>query len=121
MIPEIRPFDPTTEYFFEEGCFITELSNSGDDHALSIARARVKPGVNTQWHKLANTAERYVILQGEGLVELGDNPPQAVANGDTVLIPPDCPQKITNTGDTDLVFLALCTPRFDPSNYRALE
>jgi mannose-6-phosphate isomerase-like protein (cupin superfamily) len=27
-------------------------------------------------------------------------------------------QRVTNTGEEDLVFLAICTPRFRPENYR---
>ena len=36
------------EYYFEEGCFINELSNSDADPAVSIAQARVKPGETTR-------------------------------------------------------------------------
>lgn len=109
--------DPGHEYDTSERCYILEMSNSSADEALSIARARVKPGVATAWHRVADTAERYVILDGEGLVELEGLPPERVGVGDVVLIPPDVEQRITNTGESDLVFLALCTPRFRPENY----
>jgi len=120
MEPQIRTFSSNAEYFFEEGCHIIELSNHESDPALSIARARVEPGVTTKWHRVRQTAERYVILEGEGRAEVGDLPPQQVSPGDVVVIPPDCPQRIVNTGTIDLVFLALCTPRFLPENYREL-
>ena len=58
------------EYWFEEGCHITEWLNSPDDPGLSVARARVTPGVTTRLHRLAGIAERYVVLEGEGRVEL---------------------------------------------------
>lgn len=112
----IKP-NPAEEYFFDEGCYILELSNSAADPDLSIARATVKPGVTTASHRLRATVERYVILSGTGKVEIGDAPPQAVAVGDVVIIPAGCPQCITNTGSDDLVFLALCTPRFLKENY----
>ena len=106
------------EYFFEsEGCYITELSNSDADPALSIARARVEPGVTTAWHRLRDTTERYCILSGTGIVELGEQPPRSVAAGDVVIIAPQQWQRITNTGVDDLVFLAICTPRFEEKNY----
>ena len=44
-----------------------------------------------------------------------------VAVGDRVLIPAGVPQRITNTGDTDLEFYCLCTPRFRPEAYVDLE
>ena len=67
------------------------------------------------------TPERYVILAGEGLVELEERDPERVGVGDVVLIPPGAEQRITNTGDTDLVFLALCTPRFRQERYIATD
>jgi mannose-6-phosphate isomerase-like protein (cupin superfamily) len=121
MKPRILSPAPGREYYFEEGCFITELVNSPDDPALSIARARVEPGVTTRLHALHGVTERYVILEGEGIVEAGDLPPQRVDAGDAVLIPPHTPQRIRNSGGTDLIFLALCTPRFTPGCYRDLE
>lgn len=110
-----------TEYFFHEGCFITELSNHADDPTVSIAQARVEPHQTTRWHRLRDTIERYVILSGSGIVEIGDEPPRAVTKGDVVFIPALCPQRIQNTGDVDLIFLAICTPRFLPENYQDLE
>jgi len=109
------------EFFTPELCFINELSNSANDPAISIARARVAAGVTTRWHRLKDTTERYVILEGRGRVEIGDLPPQEVGPGDIVLIPPLCRQRIANLGDHDLVFLALCTPRFRPEIYEDID
>jgi mannose-6-phosphate isomerase-like protein (cupin superfamily) len=112
---------PEEEYFTAERCFILEMSNSTADEALSIARARVKPAVTTAWHTVGDTDERYVILEGTGRVELEGQPPTRVGAGDVVLIPAGLQQRITNTGESDLVFLALCTPRFRPENYHSVE
>lgn len=118
------------EYWFEEGCFITEWLNSPDDPALSIARARVAPGVTTRLHRLAGISERYVILQGLGRVELvgpdgaltsADHYVSDVEPGDVVVIPPQVSQRVTNIGESDLVFLALCTPRFTRAAYEDTE
>jgi len=117
----VFPFDPRREFFTPEGCYILELSNSADDSAASIARARVAPGATTRWHRVRDTVERYIILEGKGRVEIGSLPPQEVNPGDVVLIPPDCRQRITNTGQQDLIFLCLCTPRFIPEAYEDLE
>jgi len=121
MREEIRPVNPETEFFTVEGCHINELSNSDADPEASIARARVPPGVTTRWHRLAGTTERYVILSGAGKVEVGSLPAQTVAPGDVVLIPPGCRQRITALGNEDLVFLAICTPRFRPGVYEDLD
>ena len=109
------------EFYTSEGCFITEVSNSPDDPEVSIARARLEPGMTTRWHRLHGTAERYVIVQGHGRVDIGDLPPQDVGAGDVVLIPPMCRQRITNTGTEVLVFLAICTPRFSSDVYEDVD
>jgi len=117
MTPEIRRAQPSNEYAAEENCFILEMSNDAGDPDVSIARARVRPGVTTEWHRLEGIAERYVIVRGTGRVEVGDAPPVVVSEGDVVRIPPDVQQRITNVGDDDLVFLCVCTPRFVQSAY----
>ncbi|MCK9469930.1 MAG: cupin domain-containing protein [Porticoccaceae bacterium] len=121
MIPGVRRLRLEEEYFIDEGCHIVEVSNSVADPALSLARARVEPGVTTRWHLLEGIAERYVILAGRGCVEVGDLPPREVGVGDVVLVPPGIRQRIANSGDTDLVFFCVCTPRFDPAAYRDLD
>lgn len=117
MTNSIKHYQPEQEYFFEEGCHIVEISNSSDDEDASIVQATVKPGEQTRWHRLKNTFERYVILSGEGLVQVGDHAPAKVTVKDIVLIPPNTRQRIENTGLEDLTFLAVCTPRFKQENY----
>lgn len=109
------------EFYTNEKCHIIELSNDSNDPEVSIARARVEPGVTTTWHRLKGTTERYHIVQGQGQIEVGDLAPQEISVGDTVIIPPMCPQRITNTGDVNLIFLAICTPPFDENNYDDIE
>ncbi len=113
--------DPDAEFYTSERCHIIELSNRPDDPEVSIARARVAPGVTTRWHRLIGTAERYVILVGNGRVEVGSLAPQDVSAGDVVLIPPSRRQRIANIGPGDLIFLAICSPRFRPEAYEELE
>ncbi|MEZ5572214.1 MAG: cupin domain-containing protein [Halioglobus sp.] len=113
----VKVCDAAQEYYFIEGCFITELSNSADDPTVSIARARLAPGKTTRWHYLRDISERYVVLQGAGLVEVDHLTAQSVNEGDVVIIPPQARQRITNTGTADLVFLAICSPRFTPAAY----
>lgn len=117
--PFIRHHRPGAEYWFPEGCYIDELLNEPADPVLSIARARVPVGGTTAWHRVRDAAERYLIVSGQGRVEVGDLPPRDVGPDDVVFIPPGCRQRIANTGRVDLVFLALCTPRFQASAYEA--
>ncbi len=121
MQASIKKLNLDDEFYTPEQCFIIEQSNTGDDPEVSIARARVEPGVTTRWHRLVGTVERYVIIQGLGRVEVGSLPPQEVEPGDIVLIPPTCRQRIANIGSEDLIFMAICTPRFLDVNYQDIE
>ena len=117
----IKKFNPDSEYFFHEGCFIIEMLNDSDDQGVSVARARVGPGFSTKNHRLRGIMERYLILEGEGVATVGTLDPRTVGAGDMVVIPPYCPQRITNTGCTDLIFLVICTPRFQTSGYEEID
>jgi len=121
MKEAVHRLDESLEYYTAEGCHILELSNTADDPVVSIARARVAPGVTTRWHRLHGVTERYVILAGTGLVEVGEALRERVAHGDVVTIPPGCRQRITNVGESDLVFLAICSPRFIDAVYEQLS
>jgi mannose-6-phosphate isomerase-like protein (cupin superfamily) len=110
---------PEQEYWFREGCHILELANHPGDPQVSIARARLEPGMTTQWHSLRETWERYLIVEGTGIAEIGELEPARVVPGDVVCIPPDTPQRIRNAGSGELIFYAICSPRFTPACYRA--
>ncbi len=111
-----RP-DDAGELMTGERCWILELSNDPGDADASIARARVEPGVTTEWHSLRGTWERYLIAAGRGRVELEGHEPQEVGPGDVVRIPPGVGQRIANVGEEDLVFHCICTPRFTRDCY----
>ena len=117
----VEHFGAHREFYIDERCYITELHNTDADEDSSIARARVEPGVTTRLHRLKGTIERYVILEGTAEVTVGDAAPVAVGTLDVVHIPADAKQSITNTGETDLVFLCICTPRFRQQNYVDLD
>lgn len=109
------------ETLTEERCHIREIINNPEDAAVSIAQARIEPGVTTAWHAVLNTAERFVIRAGSGVVEIGDTPAEPIATGDTVYIPAGVKQRVHNNTNDDLIFDCVCTPRFEWKNYQAFE
>jgi mannose-6-phosphate isomerase-like protein (cupin superfamily) len=121
MQTQILKAHEADEYYFDEGCFILELSNSPADPDVSIARARVKAGVTTKLHRLMGVVERYVILSGAAKVEVAGCESQQLSAGDIVIIPSLCSQRITNIGTEDLIFLAICTPRFTEKVYENID
>jgi mannose-6-phosphate isomerase-like protein (cupin superfamily) len=102
------------EYLTPERCYIAENCSYP---AVSIARARVKPGVTTVAHHLKQVDEYYIITRGKGRVTFAGLAPTEVAVGDVIVIPAGASQKITNIGKTDLVFYCVCTPRFTEACY----
>lgn len=121
MTPSVQHVDETRERYTDERCWILELSNDDTDPDVSIARARVACDVTTRWHRLVSTIERYVILEGEGRVEIGDRPARTMHVGDVARIPAGMRQRIANTGPSDLVFLAICTPRYRDDRYEDVD
>jgi mannose-6-phosphate isomerase-like protein (cupin superfamily) len=121
MRPEVKKSSVVKEFLTKERCHILEIANDTGDKQISIARARVEPGVTTAWHLLKGISERYIIVSGLGRVELNKLEPVNVSAGDVVRIPADTPQRITNTGHVDLVFFCVCSPRFYEDCYESLE
>ena len=103
-----------------ERCAVAELLNDPACPDVSLALARVAPGVTTRLHVLDGVTERYVIRTGTGRVEIGGHQ-AAVTVGDRVLIAPGVTQRVTNTGLGILEFYCVCTPRFSPEVYRDVE
>lgn len=108
------------EAYTRERCYIRELVNTADHPAASVAHCRVAPGVLTERHALS-VHEWYLVISGRGEMHVGNATPFEVTAGDTVSIPAGAAQQIRNTGDRDLCFHCLCTPRFTPGCYTPLE
>ncbi|PHS26953.1 MAG: cupin [Robiginitomaculum sp.] len=107
------------EFWTDERCFITELVNHDACPELSLATGRVEAGVTTQLHALG-VEEVYTIKEGAGRLEVDGGAIQ-VGIGDSVRIAAGLAQRITNTGDGDLIFYLVCRPRFEPKTYINLE
>ena len=107
------------EYWLSERIYVCELMNSPDEPELSLAQCRVPVGVTTQLHSLS-ILEWYIIKSGTGLMEI-DRQKIPMQAGDCVRIDAGQSQRITNTGDCDLIFQSICRPRFTPGSYTNLE
>jgi mannose-6-phosphate isomerase-like protein (cupin superfamily) len=118
MKPKVIRANSLKEYLTPERCFIFENCGiSTGDKKVSIARARVEPGISTKVHHLDRVQEIYLITQGNGRVQIGDLKPTDVFQGDVVIIPPGVLQTITNNGKNDLIFYCVCTPAFTEKCY----
>lgn len=79
----------------------------------SLAWAIVHPGQKTVPHKL-KYSEVYFILKGKGKMYI-NRKKSTVKARDTVYIPPRATQHIENIGRTDLEFLCIVSPAWEPS------
>jgi len=121
MNATIRKPDLKAEFPTSERCWIREVWNDGSDGAVSIARARVAPGATTQLHRLRRVDERYLVVEGSGIVRIGTLAPEKVGPGNLVVIPARVAQQKSTDGNIDLTFYCICMPRFAPGCYEALE
>lgn len=120
LVPAASQGQMAERFYTQERCYISEFMNTPEAAQVSVAQACVAPGVTTQLHSLA-IEERYIIVQGQGVMELAQADAFPVHVGDVVIIPAGVAQRIRNVLDEDLKFLCVCTPRFQPEHYRVLE
>ena len=70
------------------------------------AKVTIEPGCSLGYHEHHNESETYFILAGQG--DYDDNGTvRPVKAGDVTYTPDNHGHALTNTGDTDLVFMAL--------------
>jgi mannose-6-phosphate isomerase-like protein (cupin superfamily) len=107
----IRELSDCPEFTAGDNCQLREILHPDkQDLSLrySLAHAVVKPGDTTWQHRLS-TSEVYYIMAGEGMMHI-DNESTPVRPGSTIYIPPRAIQSITNTGQSDLLFLCIVDP-----------
>ena len=95
-------------------CLLAELFHpkrtaTGVTSRYSLAHAIVPAGEATSPHRLKTSSEVYYILSGRGMMHIDDEEAE-IGAGQLVYIPPGAIQWFLNTGDDDLVFLAIVDP-----------
>jgi mannose-6-phosphate isomerase-like protein (cupin superfamily) len=101
----------------EHGEIVYELIGhaAGGSQAHSLAQIVLPPGKTSLKHYHPVAEESYYILSGTAQMEI-DGETAILGPGDSVVIPPTKAHQITNAGDDDLVFLAVCVPAWTPDN-----
>ena len=115
-------YDKIKPYITKDGSIIRELMhpNIYKNVKQSLAEAIVPVGSKTLLHKHHKSEEIYYILEGKGLMTLG-NEKFEVKKGDTILIPPETPHKIENIGDVPLKILCCSFPPYSHEDTEVLE
>ena len=78
------------------------------DYRISMYQPMAYVALHT--HKVQE--QIYHVLEGEGLMEVGDKT-HVVRKHDVIYLPPGVPHSISNTGLTDLVFIVVTSPVTD--------
>jgi len=118
----IRDLNECTEITAGDNTALRELFNPCIDPLdlrYSLAHAVVKPGEVTFLHRLRHSEVFYII---EGVAEMRiDHECREVGPGQAIYIPPGAAQNIKNTGDRDLVFLAIVDPAWRPDDEDVMD
>ena len=106
------------ELFFrsQDRSIINELERNDD---FSIAYGELKVGEKTKRHVMEMT-EMYYILEGEGKLKINKDV-YKIKQDMYIKVPPDSIQQLENTGKTNLRFLCIVTPPYDPENEIILD
>jgi mannose-6-phosphate isomerase-like protein (cupin superfamily) len=111
---DVRNIDELTAFTTKDGSEIRELLAHRNSciRRQSFAEARLAPGAQTTAHYHRRTEEIYYLLEGEGLMQIG-NETRPVVAGDAIAIPPGAVHQITNSGRALLRFLCCCAPAYE--------
>ena len=118
----IKDLQNCEEFIGGDGSILRELLHPGKadlELRYSLAHATVKPGIASKLHKL-KTSEIYYILEGVGIMHIDDESTK-VHSGQVVYIPPNSKQHIQNIGNSDLKFLCIVDPAWQPKNEEILQ
>ncbi|MCC6125422.1 MAG: cupin domain-containing protein [Pirellulales bacterium] len=110
----IRNINGVPAFITKDGSEIRELLAHRNSciRNQTLAEARLPPLGGTAPHRHRNTEEIYYILEGHGLMQIGDET-CSVGPGDAIAIPPGAMHQITNTGNDPLKFLCCCAPGYE--------
>lgn len=100
-------------YITRDGSEIRELMHPAihGNRQQSLAEAIIQPGQQTQLHRHLCSEELYHVTRGAGIMTLADAM-FAIGVGDTILIPPETPHRVTATGGESLHLLCCCCPPY---------
>jgi len=114
--------DDQPTYTTLDGSLIRELvrPERQGSRNLSLAEATIAPGQSTIRHRHRESEEIYVVLAGEGVIEVAARL-QRVGVGDAVLIPPGAEHRATCMSETPLRLLCACSPPYQHEDTELTE
>ena len=114
---EVRSRADAVPFTTKDGSTIRVLLDAREGGAAnqSLAEAVLEPGQATERHRHAQTEEIYVVLEGEGEMEVeGDR--SRVGPGNAILIPAGARHQIRADDSGSLRFLCCCAPPYSDAD-----
>lgn len=111
---DIRNLDRAASFITKDGSEIRELLAHRNSciRNQTLAEARLPPGTSTIPHHHVKTEEIYYILEGQGVMRVGEET-SPVGPGDAIAIPPGAEHQLTNPGPGQLRLLCCCAPGYE--------
>lgn len=111
-----------TPFVTKDGSLIRKLMHPAvhGNMEQSLAEAIVPVGVSTLLHRHLKSEELYHIIEGDGVMSIGDRR-SSVSARDTVYIPRGTPHKIKNSGSVPLKILCCCYPAYSHDDTELLS
>lgn len=115
-------YEKIQSYVTKDGSVTRELMHP-DVHGnvkQSLAEATIPIGGETVLHRHVKSEEIYHIIQGQGIMFLGDEQCEVRA-GDTMYIPQETAHRIQNTGKIPLKILCCSSPPYSHDDTELLR
>ena len=110
----VKKIEEIEAFTGQEGTQIKQIfSPSETDNSIrySIAHCTINPGNSSKPHTM-KTSEMYYIMQGNGVMHVGEEQKQVKQN-DAVFVPPMSKQFLENNGEIQLVALCIVDPAWN--------
>ena len=107
----VKKIEEIEAFTGQEGTQIKQIfspSETNNSIRYSIAHCTINPGNSSKSHTM-KTSEMYYIIQGNGIMHVGEEQKQVKQN-EVIFVPPMSKQFLKNNGDVDLVVLCIVDP-----------
>ena len=107
----IKNIEKIEAFSGQEGTKIKKIfspDNTSNVIRYSIAHCTINPGKTSKPHTM-KTSEIYFILEGMGILHIGEEQSEVKMN-DSIFVPPNSRQFLENIGETDLTALCIVDP-----------
>lgn len=105
---ELQSAGTAEPFTTKDGSTIRELHHT---QLQSLAEATLEPDQATERHYHRETEEIYFVRKGSGTMEV-DGDTRKIRPGDAVLIPAGAWHSLENDGNSELIFLCVCSPPY---------